>query len=138
MKLDSRKKSRRDRIMRSKSFETQEMREIGREETGKSRGFPILWMGIIEDVFQMEEKKCKDQKRLKMCWRKSNLCWSKELATLSGSLAVHKERFCGSCEKFNRGEREAERRVRLFRAHGLAKLAQVACGSAMQEFWLGG
>ena len=30
MKLDSRKKSRRDRIMRSKNFETQEMREIGR------------------------------------------------------------------------------------------------------------
>ena len=40
MELDSRKKSRRDRTMRSKSFVTQEVREIGRKEAGKSRGFP--------------------------------------------------------------------------------------------------
>ena len=53
MELDSRKKSRRDRMMRSKSFEMQEVREIGWKEAGESRGFPILWMGII-DVFQME------------------------------------------------------------------------------------
>ena len=66
MELDSRKKNRRDRMMRSNSFETQEVREIGRKEAGESRGFPILWMGIIEDVFQMEGKECKDQKRLKM------------------------------------------------------------------------
>ena len=32
MELDSRKKTRRDRMMRSKSFETQEVREIGRKE----------------------------------------------------------------------------------------------------------
>ena len=56
MELDSRKKSRRDRMMRSKSFETQEMSEIGRKEAGESRGFPILWMEIIEDVFQMGGK----------------------------------------------------------------------------------
>ena len=66
MELDSRKKSGQDRMMRSKSFETQEVREIGRKEAGKSRGFPILWMGIIENVFQMEGKECKDQGRLKM------------------------------------------------------------------------
>ena len=66
MELDSRKKSRRDRIMRSKSFDTQEVREIGLKEARESRGFPILWMGIIEDVFQMEGKKCEDQERLKM------------------------------------------------------------------------
>ena len=66
MKLDSRKKSRRDRTMRSKSFETQEVRRIGRKEAGESRGFSILWMEILEDVFQMEGKECKDQKRLKM------------------------------------------------------------------------
>ena len=52
--------------MRSKSFDTQEVREIGRKEARESRGFPILWMGIIEDVFQMEGKECKDQERLKM------------------------------------------------------------------------
>ena len=43
--------------MRSNSFDTQEVREIG---------FPILCMGIIEDVFQMEGKECEDQERLKM------------------------------------------------------------------------
>ena len=56
MELDFRKKSRRDRMMRSKSFETKELIEIGWKETGESRGFPILRMGIIENVFQMEEK----------------------------------------------------------------------------------
>ena len=43
------------------------MREIGQKEAGESKGFPILWMGIMEDVVPMEGKKCKDQKRLKMC-----------------------------------------------------------------------
>ena len=66
MELNSRKKSRRDRMMRSNSLDTQEVREIGRKEIGESRGFPILWMGIIEDVFQMEGKECEDQERLKM------------------------------------------------------------------------
>ena len=66
MELDSRKKSRRDRMMRSKSFEKQEVREIGRKEAGESRSFPILSMKLIEDVFQMEGKECKDQERLKM------------------------------------------------------------------------
>ena len=40
MELGSRKKSGRDRMMRSNSFDTQEMREIGRKEAGESRGFP--------------------------------------------------------------------------------------------------
>ena len=71
MELDSRKKSRRDRMMRSNSFDTQEVREIGRKEAGESRGFPILCMVIIEDAFQMEVKECKDQERLKMRRRKS-------------------------------------------------------------------
>ena len=66
MELDSRKKKRRDRMMRSKSFDTQVVREIGPKEAEESRGFLILWMGIMEDVFQMERKECKDQKRLKM------------------------------------------------------------------------
>ena len=60
MELDSRKKSRRDRMMHSKSFDTQEVREIDLKKAGESRGFPILCMGIIEDVFQMEGKECKD------------------------------------------------------------------------------
>ena len=67
MESDSRKKSRCDRMMHSKSFEIQEMREISRKVAGESRGFIILWMGIMEDVFQMEGKECKDQERLKTC-----------------------------------------------------------------------
>ena len=60
MELDSRKKRRRDRMMRSNSFDTQEVREIGRKEAGESRGFPILCMEIVEDVFKMEGKECED------------------------------------------------------------------------------
>ena len=66
MELYSIKKSRRDKMMRSKSFNTQEVREVSQKKAGESRGFPILWMGIIEDVFQMEGKECKVQERLKM------------------------------------------------------------------------
>ena len=62
MELDSGKKIKRDKIMGSKSFDTQEVREIGWKEAGEARGFPILWMGIIEDVFQMEGKECKYRK----------------------------------------------------------------------------
>ena len=47
-------------MMRSESFDTQEVREIGRKEIRESRGFRILWMGKMEDVFQMERKECKD------------------------------------------------------------------------------
>ena len=72
MELDSRKKSRRDRMMRSNSFDTQEVREIGRKEAGESRGFPILCIGIIENIFQMEGKDCKCQERLKM-WRSKSM-----------------------------------------------------------------
>ena len=53
-------------MMCLKSFEMQEVREIGWKEAGKSKGFPILWMETMEDVFQMEQKECKVQKRLKM------------------------------------------------------------------------
>ena len=71
MELYSRKKSRLDRMMRSKSFETQEVRKIGQKEAGESRGFHILWkertlMEIIEDVYQMEGKECEVQERLQM------------------------------------------------------------------------
>ena len=66
MELDSRKKSRLERMMRSKSFETQKVREIGRKEAEGWRGFPILCMGIMKGVFQMEEKECEVQQKLKM------------------------------------------------------------------------
>ena len=60
MELYSIKKNRRDEMMRSKSFETQKMREIGRKKAEESRVFHILWVKMIEDVFYMEEKKCND------------------------------------------------------------------------------
>ena len=46
--------------MRSKSIDTPEVRELGRKETGESRGFLILWMGMIDG------NECKVQERLKM------------------------------------------------------------------------
>ena len=49
-------------MMHSKSFEMQEVREIGRMEAEESRGFPILWMKIIEDVFQMKERNAATKK----------------------------------------------------------------------------
>ena len=51
MELDSRKKSRWDRMMHLKSFDMQEAREIDWKKAGESRSFLILQMGIIEDVF---------------------------------------------------------------------------------------
>ena len=54
MKLDSSKKSRRDRMIHSKSFETQKIGEIGRKEARELKDFPMLWIRMIEDVFQME------------------------------------------------------------------------------------
>ena len=44
MELDSRKKRRRDSVMRSNSFDTQKVKEIGRKEAGESRGFSLyVW-----------------------------------------------------------------------------------------------
>ena len=102
MELDFRKKSRRDRMICSKSFETQEVREIGRNEEGESRSFPILCMRILEDVFYMEGKECTDQERSKMCGRKfmhkRERYFSMGKATLSGPAAVNKERFVAAAK----------------------------------------
>ena len=38
-------------MMRSNSFDSQDVREIGPKEAEESKGFLILWMVIIEDVF---------------------------------------------------------------------------------------
>ena len=57
--------------MRSKKFDTQEVKEIGWKEPGESKGIPIIWMAITEDFFLMERKEYKDQEKLKVCRRKS-------------------------------------------------------------------
>ena len=70
MELDSKKYRRRERTMRSNSFETQEVRQMGRNEAGALRGLPILWIGMMVDAFQIEGKVCDDHERLKMCRRR--------------------------------------------------------------------
>ena len=121
MELDFRKKSRRDRMMRSKSFETQ-VREINRKEAGESRGFLILWIRIIDDVFQMEGKKCNSQKRLKM-WKKfmpdeeGALAWNRQIYLASGN---GRGEVCGSSKKFSSEKGGAERQMRLLKTRGLA------------------
>ena len=128
MELDSRKKSRRDRMMSSNSFETQEVKEIGPKEAGESRGFPILCMEITEDVFQMEGKECNVQERLKMLYHGiSNFVW----ASGNGGGKVG-----GSRKKFSGREIRAKGLVRLFRARGSAELREVASGSATQGLGL--
>ena len=51
------------RMMRSNRFDTQEVREIGRKEAGESRGFPILCMGIIENLSSRWKEKNVKTKR---------------------------------------------------------------------------
>ena len=47
IELDSRKKSRRCRMMLSNRFEMPKVREIGRKEARESSWFSILWVGSI-------------------------------------------------------------------------------------------
>ena len=49
-------------MLRSSSFETQKVGEIGRKEANESRGFTIWWMGIAHDNFQREEKNINTRK----------------------------------------------------------------------------
>ena len=130
MESDSRKKSRRDKMMHSKSFETQKVREIGQKKAEESRSFFIFWIGIIEDVFKMEGKECKVQER----WKKKihararkvllheigNFVW----ASGSGGREVG-----GSRKKFGGGERKAKGQVRPPTWH-------VACGARKDSLWL--
>ena len=120
-------------MVRSKSFDTLEVREIGRKEAGESRGFLILWIGIMEDVFQIEGKECKDQERLKICRKnpcqseEGALAWDRQLFWASGS---GQGEVGGSRKKFSGGEGRVKARVRLLRARGSAELKKVASGPA--------
>ena len=102
MELDSRKKRRHDRMMHSKSFDTQEVREIGRKKAGESRGFPILWMEIIEDVFQMEGKGCK-KTRKDWKYEEENQCQSEE-----GALAWDRQLCLGQWQWRRNGWRQLQ------------------------------
>ena len=55
MKLDFKRKSGRNKMMCSNSFERQEVNIIGQKK-GELRDFSILWLEIIEGVFQLERK----------------------------------------------------------------------------------
>ena len=61
IELDSKEKSRRNRIMRSKSFKTQKVKEMSWKTAGESKDFHILWTGIIDEDFQIKSKECKDE-----------------------------------------------------------------------------
>ena len=78
---------------------------MGWKEAGKTRGFPVLLMGKIEDIFQMEGKEGKDQERLKIRRRKSmqdrGRYFGMGSATLSGPVTVDKERFVAAAKKFS-------------------------------------
>ena len=106
---------------------------IGQKEARESKAFLILWMGIIEDVFQMEGNECKNQER---SMPERGRCFSMGLATLSGPVAVNKKRFVSAARNFSEGEGEAKREMHLFTARGSAELEKVASGSATQSFWL--
>ena len=133
--------------MRSKNFETQEVRQISRKEAGESRGFPILWMVIIKDVFQMEEKECKDQERLKML--AENPCQSEE-----GALHWDRQLCLGQwqwtksglwlSQEIQREERRSKRTSETPQGTWLggartatAEFGKVASASATQGLWLG-
>ena len=47
-------------MMHSKSFDTQEVREIGQKEAGESIDFSILRMGIMERILKRNVKSRKD------------------------------------------------------------------------------
>ena len=76
MKLNCRKKSRRDRMMRSKCFEMQKMRKIGRKEPRESRGFPILKMKIKRKYLADGKRNISIRKSLK--YEEENSCPSEE------------------------------------------------------------
>ena len=136
MELDSRKKSRRDRIMRSNSFEKQDVREIGWKVAGESRGFPILWMGIIEDIFEIEGKECEVKERLKKIHARARKMHQHGVDNFFWASGSGQGEVGGSRMIFSVRERRAKRRVRLLRTRGSAELREVASGSAKQGLWL--
>ena len=94
MELDFRKKSRRDRMMRSKSFDTHEVREIGGKEAGESRAFPILCMSS-----RWKERNAKTKTDGKC--EEENSCQSEE-----GALAWDRQLCLGQWQWTRRGWRQ--------------------------------
>ena len=88
----------------------------------------------------MEGKKCRDQERLKMSWRKfipeRGRCFSMGQTTMSGPVCRRGE-VCISRTKFMERKRRAERRMRLLTARGSVGLGRVASGSATLGLLLG-
>ena len=99
--LDSRKMSKRYRMMPLNSFETQEMKGTGGKKAGDLRSFPILRIGIIDNGFGMEEMECKELEKFKTTKRsvpKERKCFSMESANLSGWVAAKEETLSGVTE----------------------------------------
>ena len=113
MKLDTKKKSRRDKIMRSNSFETQKVREISRKEA-VSRIFFQLVDGNNRIRFpfgRIEKQKTRKNKNVKKiqaeAWEVFQH-WSEDSVWAGGS---GRREVGGSREKFTGGERKAEREI---------------------------
>ena len=117
------------------------MRKIGRKEAGESRGFPILWMEIMEDVFHMKGKECKDKGKTEDVQEKIHATARKVLghgiANFVWARGSGRGEVCGRRKKFSGREEGAERRMRLLTARGSTKLGKIGSGSSMQCFWLG-
>ena len=125
LELDSRKKSKRDRMMRSKSFDTQELREIDRKESGKSRGFSSLCMVILKEMSsRWKGRNAKTRKD----WRceEENPCQSEE-----GALAWDRQLCLGQWQWTRRGWRQPHEIQREGRES--KKTSETAQGT-----WLGG
>ena len=104
--------------MRSKSFDTQEVKEIGRKKAGESRGFPIMWKGMRkpEEIKDLK-KKIHARARKMLQHGIGNFVWA------SGGGKVG-----GIRKKFSERHRRARGRVRLHRARGSAELREVVFG----------
>ena len=89
----------------------------------------------IVDVYQMQGKECKDQKKLKC--KKQYLCQSEE-GTLACDrpMAADEKRFVAAARNSVK-EKGEQRGMRLFRTCVPSELGKVVFGLATQGIWLG-
>ena len=138
MELDFIKKNRHDRMMRSKSFKTQEVRD---RLEGSRKVERLSHFLDNRRCLPDRRKKMQERGKIENMKKKINARERKVLqhgigdfacASGSGRGEVH-----GSREKFSWKKGGAERQTKLLRARGLAEIKKVASGSAMQSLWLG-
>ena len=139
MELDSKKKSRRDRLMRLKSFTTRCERDRP-EESRKVERLSHLEYGNNGRCVPDGRKEMRSPGRIEYVKKKIHARARKMLqhgignfVWVSGSGRGEVE---GSRKKLSGRERGAKGRVRLHRARDSAELREVASGAATQGLWL--